>query len=92
LGTRKVHEAVRTLELMVEAGVPCSEAIISATKNGAESIRMGHLFGTIGQGKEADIIAVEGDPTSDITQLRSPSMVMQAGRIIQTHRTMNQST
>ena len=91
-GLGKCTRLVRTLELMVEAGVPCSEAIISATKNGAESIRMGHLFGTIGQGKEADIIAVEGDPTSDITQLRSPSMVMQAGRIIQTHRTMNQST
>src|SRR5208283_720645 len=85
-GLGKCTRLVRTLELMVEAGVPCSETLISATKNGAESIRMGHLFGTIGQGKEADIIAVEGDPTSDITKLKSPYMVMQAGRNIQTRR------
>jgi imidazolonepropionase-like amidohydrolase len=91
-GLGKCTRLVRTLELMVEAGVPCSETIISATKNSAESIRMGHLFGTISQGKEADIIAVEGDPTREISALRSPNMVMQAGRIIQIHRTMTQST
>jgi imidazolonepropionase-like amidohydrolase len=81
-GLGKCTRLVRTLELMVEAGVSPSAVLVSATKNGAESIRMGHLFGTICEGKEADIIAVDGDPTENISCLRSPVMVIQSGRII----------
>jgi len=81
-GLGKCTRLVRTLELMVEAGMSPTAVIVSATKNGAESLRMGHLFGTISEGKEADIIAVDGDPTENISCLRSPVMVMQSGRII----------
>ena len=81
-GLEKCTRLVRTLELMVESGMSRSDAIVSATKNGAESIRMGDLYGTIAEGKEADIIAVNCDPTENISVLRSPVMVMQAGRII----------
>jgi imidazolonepropionase-like amidohydrolase len=81
-GLGKCTRLVRTLELMVEAGMPPKEAIVSATKNGADSIRMGNLFGTLAQDKEADIIGVDGDPTTNISLLRSPVMVMQAGKIV----------
>jgi imidazolonepropionase-like amidohydrolase len=73
---------VRSLELMIEAGMSPTDVIVSATKNGAEAVKMGHLFGTIAEGKEADIIAVNGDPIENITVLRSPEIVMQAGRIV----------
>ena len=70
------------MELMVEAGLTPMQTIVAATSNGAKALRMDHLFGTIGKGLKADIIAVEGDPSKNISDLRSVKMVMQEGKII----------
>ncbi|MDH5791657.1 MAG: hypothetical protein OEZ44_05680 [Candidatus Bathyarchaeota archaeon] len=43
---------------------------------------MDRLFRAVKGGLEADIIAVEGNPSVDITCLRSLKMVMQSGRIV----------
>lgn len=72
---------LRTMELMVEAGLTPMQVIVAATSNGAKAMRMDHLFGTIKEGLKADIIAVEGDPSKNISDLRSLKMVMQEGKI-----------
>lgn len=81
-GLGKCTRLVRTLELMVEAGMSPLEAIVSVTGRVAEASKMSHIYGTIAEGKEADIIAVNGNPTENISALRSPVIVVQAGRII----------
>ncbi len=67
---------------MVEAGLTQMQVIVSATGNGAKALKMDHIFGTIKGGLEADIIAVQEDPSEDITHLRSPLTVMQGGRVV----------
>jgi len=82
IGLGNCARLVRTLELMVEAGMAPTDAITSATGRAAEAAKISHIVGTITKGKEADIIAVGGDVTSSISVLWSPRMVMQGGRII----------
>jgi imidazolonepropionase-like amidohydrolase len=57
------------------------DAIVSATSRGAEAIRLGNEIGTIAPGFAADIVAVDGDPTRDITAMRKVTFVMRAGRV-----------
>jgi imidazolonepropionase-like amidohydrolase len=61
-------------------------AITSATSLGAEAIRMGNQIGSIAPGMQADIIAVQGDPTKDITALRRVVFVMKGGRVYRNDR------
>jgi imidazolonepropionase-like amidohydrolase len=82
IGLGNSTQVIRTMELMVEAGLTPMQAIVAATGNGAKALKMDHIFGTIKQGLEADIIAVQRDPSEDITSLRSPLMVMQSGKVV----------
>ena len=61
-------------------------AITSATSLGAEAIRMGNQIGSIAPGMQADLIAVQGDPTKDITALRRVMFVMKGGRVYKNDR------
>ena len=57
------------------------DAITSATSLSAESLRMGNQIGSLAPGMQADIIAVMGDPTTDITALQRVMFVMKGGKI-----------
>ena len=56
-------------------------AITSATSLSAEALGIGGETGSIVPGLQADIIAVDGDPTKDITALGRVVFVMKAGRV-----------
>jgi len=56
-------------------------AITSATSLGAQAVRMSDRIGSIVAGLQADLIAVDGDPSKDITALRRVRFVMKAGRV-----------
>jgi imidazolonepropionase-like amidohydrolase len=62
-------------------GQSAMAAIVSATSVGAEAMRLGGRIGAIAPGLEADIIAVDGDPLSDITALRRVHFVMKGGKV-----------
>jgi imidazolonepropionase-like amidohydrolase len=66
----------------VKAGQSPADAIIGATSLAAESLGLGSTIGTLAAGYEADLVAVGGDPTKDITKLRDIRFVMKAGRIV----------
>lgn len=70
-------------ELIVRAqqGVPAADVIISATSRAAESMGLQGEIGAIAPGLEADLIAVDGDPTEDITALRRVVFVMKGGKV-----------
>lgn len=69
-------------ELMVKAGMPAMDAILSATAGAAALIGDEGDIGSIRAGRYADIIAVDGDPVADVRQLQRVTFVMKGGRIV----------
>ena len=67
--------------LMVEGGMPPMVAIQSATSVAAKFLRIDETHGTLEAGKQADIVAVPGNPLDDITAMERVSFVMKAGEI-----------
>src|SRR6476620_3903461 len=72
----------KEFKLMVDLGMNPIDALKSATANDAELLGIGQKVGTLEKGKLADIIAMPGDPTSDITETEHVSFVMKEGKII----------
>lgn len=66
---------------MVEAGMPPMEAIMSATRNAAELLGASAKLGSVQAGRYADLVAVKGDPLTDIKLLKQISFVMKEGRV-----------
>ena len=71
----------RELELMAAAGMPAAQAMIAATSGNARMFQIADKLGSIKPGLLADLIAVSGDPTSDITSIRAVKLVMKGGVI-----------
>ena len=69
----------REIELMVEYGMTPIDALRSATSGTAKVLGMDEMIGRIAEGLHADIIAVTGDPITDISALRKVSFVMKDG-------------
>jgi len=67
------------LSLFVEIGMTPMQALVSATKLGAEVLGMSDQVGTIEPGKYADLLVVAGDPLGDINNLRRPELVLKGG-------------
>src|SRR5438093_3793808 len=72
----------KEFKLMVDLGMTPVDALRSATANDAELLGIGQKVGTLEKGKLADVIAMPGDPTSDITATERVLFVMKEGKII----------
>jgi imidazolonepropionase-like amidohydrolase len=72
----------KEFKLMVDLGMQPIDALKAATANDAELLGIAQKTGTLEKGKLADIIAMPGDPTSDITATERVSFVMKDGKII----------
>jgi len=68
--------------LMTGLGMTPIDALRTATSNDAELLGIAQKAGTLEKGKLADIIAMPGDPTADITATEHISFVMKEGKII----------
>jgi len=67
--------------LMVANGMTPMTAIEAATVNAADLLGLSAEIGTLEAGKRADIIAVDGDPLTDVSVLTSMDFVMRDGRV-----------
>jgi imidazolonepropionase-like amidohydrolase len=76
-------QANHELELMVtKGGMSPRDALIAATKGGADLMNLSADTGTLDPGKSADLIAVEGDPLVDPTAVQRVDYVMVEGKPI----------
>lgn len=81
IGTDGVHGAMwYELKKVVDFGASEMDAIVAATKNGAEVCGLIKETGTIEQGKLADIISVKGNPLSNIENTKNVNLIMKAGK------------
>ena len=67
---------------MKDAGEEPGRTMTAATSLAAESLGLGDKIGRIAVGYEADIIALDGNPLTDITAVRRVVFVMKGGMVI----------
>ena len=67
---------------LARAGVSALDMLRAATINAASALGIADSVGVIATGKVADIIAVEGDPLTDVTALQRVRFVMVRGRVV----------
>lgn len=72
----------KEFKLMVDLGMQPIDALRTATSMDAELFGIAQKVGILEKGKLADIIAIPGDPSSDITATERVSFVMKEGKII----------
>ena len=75
----------RELELMVDYGMAAADAVKSARSIAARVLHMETRIGQIKEGLLADLLAVEGDPTRDVSALRRVKFVMKGGTVYKTY-------
>ncbi|GAA3158649.1 amidohydrolase family protein [Planomonospora alba] len=81
IGPAKPHGLLpATLDEYVRSGLPATSALAAATSAAADACGAGDRKGRIRPGYDADLLAVGGDPTRDITVLGAPVAVYLAGR------------
>jgi len=71
----------REFKLLVDHGMTPAAALRTAMSSAADLLGIAAKTGTLQAGKEADIVAVPGDPLADITATERVSFVMKGGRI-----------
>jgi imidazolonepropionase-like amidohydrolase len=73
------HNAEEFIDRVRDGGVEPLTAMISANSLAAEAMGLGDRIGTIAKGLQADIIALDGNPLTDITAVRRVVFVMKGG-------------
>ena len=81
-GVSNHGENAREFGYMVEAGMPAAEAILAATRNAADLLGAADRVGSLQPGRYADVIAVAGNPLTDISELRKVTFVMKGGKVV----------
>jgi imidazolonepropionase-like amidohydrolase len=69
----------RELELDVQAGIPPTEVLKLATLGAARIMKKDTELGSIAPGKLADLVLINGNPTTNISEVRKTALVMKDG-------------
>ena len=86
-GPETPHGSIaREIRLLAAAGIARETVLAAATARAAELLRIHDGSGRIAVGSRADIVAVGGDPSTDIAALSSVDWVMSGGRLIAEYR------
>ena len=81
LGTDSMHGHMAfEVQTAIRFGVAPEDALLAATARGAEVLRIADRTGTLEPGKDADLIALDGNPLEDPTALERVVFVMKGGR------------
>lgn len=74
----------REFGLMAQAGMSPADCLVAATIHAATLCGVQDQVGTLEPGKQADVIAVRGDPLADVTVLERVTFVMRGGEVVRT--------
>ena len=69
------------MEAMQASGLTPMQVLVASTQGGARAMGLDTVFGTVEKGKDADLLVVGEDPTTDIAHLRALKQVMRAGAL-----------
>ena len=72
--------------LLVGLGMTPAAALRSATSSAADLLGLSKTIGTLESGKNADVVAVPGDPLADIKAMEKVSFVMKGGEVVRNER------
>lgn len=72
----------REMELHEEAGVPPEAILRMATLNAANKLRVGDRYGTVEEGKVADLVLLDADPRKTVKNLRRITALIQGGTLL----------
>ena len=78
-GVSNHGDNAKEFQYMVEAGMPAMQAIQAATRGGADLLGASDRVGSIQAGRFADLVAVAGNPLTDIAELKRIAFVMKGG-------------
>lgn len=73
------YDMAREMSMMVGFGLTPLQTITAATRNSAENLDVLHTVGTIEVGKSADLLLVDGDPSTDIEAISRVVLVTKEG-------------
>ena len=76
------YSVLRSIEMYVEAGMTPLQAIESATRVPAESMGLAKTSGTIEPGKRADLVVLDANPLTSISNIRKIRYVIANGRVM----------
>ncbi|WP_158215189.1 metal-dependent hydrolase family protein [Candidimonas nitroreducens] len=86
IGNRYKHGTnARELELLTKIGMTPMEAIHAATSTAARVLRMADQIGSLDEGRFADLLVVDGDPTEDLAILQDKTklkLVIKEGQVV----------
>ncbi len=82
VGTDALGDMALEMQLMVEGGLAPMDAIVAATRDGAQLLDLEDEVGTVQPGKLADIVVIRGDPLADMMLLREVEIVIKQGDIL----------
>jgi imidazolonepropionase-like amidohydrolase len=85
IGTLHGPSLHRELALMAEAGMDNEAVLLAATRDAARIFAEHPDFGTMEEGKLADLLILDGDPLADLTQLQHIHRVVLGGRALDPH-------
>ena len=71
----------REFSLMTKNGLSAEQALLAGTANGADLLGISDQIGTLAPGKSADIVAVAGNPITDMKTVEHPLFVMKEGTV-----------
>jgi imidazolonepropionase-like amidohydrolase len=75
------HNADEIVERVRQGNQKPMDAIVSATSMAARSLNLDKTIGTLAPGYEADFVALDGDPLTDITAVTRVAFVMKGGKV-----------
>jgi imidazolonepropionase-like amidohydrolase len=83
-------QALESVALVKQAKMEPARVLQAVTKNNAEVLGWFDRIGSVEKGKYADLVAVSGDPTADITELQRVKFVMKGGKVVRNDLTPRQ--
>jgi imidazolonepropionase-like amidohydrolase len=86
VGTDSMHGLMAyELQRLVLLGMSPRDAVVAATRGGAEACRVADECGTLEVGKRADVLALDANPLEDIGAVERVALVMTGGKVFDEH-------